>query len=131
MPENQSVTVEIVGAGDRYSVQWSEGLTARQALELVAAQVGAAEKFTFGLQYYGRQKAYLLLMLNETYDTFGSSSDPSFYWRFYVNGEPADNGIDGTVLRSGDAVRFSLETYDASQHGGTELQIKHAARQRT
>jgi hypothetical protein len=51
-------------------------MTARQALERAAAQVGSTEKVTFGLQYYGDQRAYFLLMLNGKHYAADSQNEP-------------------------------------------------------
>jgi len=42
-----------------------------------AQQSSGAPTFTFALQYYGPTLGYLVLMINETYDSFISSAAPS------------------------------------------------------
>ena len=128
MPSGSRVTVEIAD-GPTLDVAWHSGMNAREALELAA---GGAEpgQLTFGLQYYGRQKSYFLLMINETYDTFGSSSDPSFYWHFTVDGKPAEQGIDDTVLHEGAVVRFGFQVWDGSADDGSPVGVKHRALER-
>lgn len=119
-----NVTVAIDG-GPTISVPWSEGLNAHQALEAAWQQVQDADTLTYGLQYYGSSLGYLVFMINETYDTFLSVSQPFFYWEFLINGSPASAGIDQTVLDSGDVVGFVFETYEPTKHAGSLLEAKH------
>lgn len=117
-PTTVSVAVD---GGPTASVPWSAGMNAQDALELAFDQINSTEKFTFSLQFYGKTLGYLVVMLNETYDTFISSSKPYFYWEFFVNGKPSDTGIDGTKLDAGDAVAFSFVTFDPTTLGSSHL----------
>jgi hypothetical protein len=108
-----SVTVEI-SSGPTITVPWVAGMNAKQA---------------YSLQFYGSTFGYLVSMVNETYDTFFSSSDPFFYWAFYVNGNIAPKGIDSTILKQGDVVMFQYQLYDPNQHAASQLGIKHQLHQ--
>jgi Domain of unknown function (DUF4430) len=123
---NGTISVEIVG-GATTTVSWTDGMSVQQALE--AAKNGMP-KLTFSLQYFGSELGYLVEMINGTYESFASAEGPSFYWELFVNGEPAQYGIDGTILNAGDALRFEYVQYDPDVHEGTLLAIKHASRVR-
>lgn len=114
-----SVTVEVVG-GPTAQVAWTENMTAQRALEAAYDQINSSATFTYALQFYGTQLGYLVIMINETYDSFISSAEPFFYWEFFVNNRPANKGIDNTILSAGDTInptstRFVLTTNRA--HG--------------
>jgi len=119
MANGNTVTVQIVG-GDTVSVPWTQGMNAQQALELAYHH-----NFTYALQYYGSSLGYLVVMINETYDSFLSSSAPYWYWEFFVNNTPSPTGIDGTILHSGDAIAFSFTMYVAAQHQESTLRFKY------
>ncbi len=125
-----SVTVSVV-YGPSATVPWQSGLTALQAMELAQAQIepDPKEQFTFCLQYYGQSLGYLVNMINETYDSFisrgGETATPFFYWNFLVNGQPATQSVDRTVLNDGDAVSFEFVTYVQMIHKDTLLAAKH------
>jgi hypothetical protein len=120
-----SVTVEVDG-GPTASVPYTDGMTARTALEDAWEQL--ASTLTYSLQYFGATLGYLVSMINETYDTFVSTSDPFFYWEFFVNGTPAGAGIDHTILNNGDVVAFAYEQYDPEKHADSLIRVKHEAR---
>ena len=120
----QTVQVSVVG-GPSVAVPWFQGMNAQQALEGAYTQINNSSVFTYALQYYGSSLGYLVVMMNETYDSFVSSSAPFFYWQFCVNGSPASTGIDGVSLNPGDAISFSLEMYSSEAHKSTTLEIKH------
>jgi hypothetical protein len=125
MPDaKEIVDVEVVG-GPRVSVDWNEGMTAQQALEEVYRVINDTKTFTYALQYFGSTLGYLVLMLNETYDSFISSSSPFFYWEILVNGTPATSGIDNILLQPGDHLMFSFERYDPAKHGQSTLRAKY------
>ncbi len=126
MANNGTVQVEIIG-GPSITVPWFQGMNAQQALEGAYNQVHNTAAFTYALQYYGSGLGYLVVMVNETYDSFVSSADPFFYWEFFVNGQPAGAGIDNTILNDGDVVAFGLEMYDPTTHSASLLRVKHAA----
>jgi hypothetical protein len=124
MSSNASVQVSVVG-GPSTSVPWVSGMNAQQAMEAAFNIFNNDQTFTYALQYYGRQLGYLVMMVNETYDSFVSSAAPFFYWEFLLNGAPARQGVDGTLLNPGDSITFSFEAYDALRHVGSTLGKKH------
>lgn len=124
MSNGSSVTVEVVG-GPSVNVPWFEGMNAQQALEGAYNEINNASQFTYGLQYFGTNLGNLVMMINETYDSFISSSAPFFYWEFLVNGTPASAGIDNTLLNAGDVVGFSFEMYETEKHSQSLLRFKH------
>lgn len=117
------VSVEVVG-GPTAQVPWTPGMTAQEAIEAAYNQINSSATFTYALQFYGSQLGYLVMMINETYDSFISSAEPFFYWEFLVNGQPATNGIDNTILSSGDAISFSFVQYVPAKHKGSLLETK-------
>ena len=125
MPDGKErVDVEVVG-GSRVSVDWNDGMNAQDALEEAYRVFNDTKKFTYALQYFGSSLGYLVLMLNETYDSFVSSSNPFFYWEILVNGIPATAGIDHIRLQAGDHLMFSFERYDPVKHEKSTLRVKH------
>ena len=123
--EMSSVTVDVVG-GPSVNVPWFQGMNAQQALEGAFAQINDSEQFTYALQYYGAQLGYLVVMINETYDSFASSSNPYFYWEFLLNGAPSQVGIDGIVLQPNDVVGFQFEMYSQDKHRNSTVQHKYS-----
>jgi Domain of unknown function (DUF4430) len=123
---NGTVSVEIVGDGGPVTVGWTDGMNVQQALE---AAHDMNPGLTFGLQYFGSY-GYLVLMINGTYETFVPSDGPTYYWELFVNGTPAQQGIDGTILNDGDAVVFEYVLFDPDAHAGTLLAVKHESRTR-
>jgi hypothetical protein len=111
-----SVTVIVTG-GPSATVQWKAQMTAQEALEAAWEQLNVVlstpPTFTYALQYYGSM-GYLVIMINETYETYSSKATPNFYWEFYYNNNPASAGIDGQRLNDGDSIRFAFESYDPS-----------------
>lgn len=105
-----TIKVSITG-GPSTTVAWTSGMNAQQALELAEDAFGD-EEFIFSLEYYGSSLGYLVNMINETYDTFKSTSSPFFYWEFLVNGKPSPTGIDQTTLNDNDVVSFEFTTYN-------------------
>src|ERR1700719_1577731 len=121
MPDaNEIVDVDIVG-GPRVTVPWVMNMNAQDALEKAYRVINDTGKFTYALQYFGSSLGYLVLMLNETYDSFISSSSPFFYWEILVNGVPATTGIDHLQLKPGDHLMFSFERYDPAKHERSTL----------
>jgi Domain of unknown function (DUF4430) len=116
-----SVTVFVTG-GPSTSVPWKAQMTAQDALEaawqLLNPVPSAPPIFTYALQYYGSM-GYLVIMINETYETYSSKATPNFYWEFYYNDSPASVGIDGQCLNDGDSIRFEFESYDPSVDAST------------
>ena len=124
MSSTALVQVNVVG-GPSTSVPWVSGMNAQQAMEAAFNVFNSSQTFTYALQYYGRQLGYLVTMINETYDSFVSTAAPFFYWEFLLNGAPAQQGIDGTLLNPGDTIAFSFEAYDPVRHVGSTLAKKH------
>lgn len=124
MSSTASVQVNVVG-GPSTAVTWVSGMTAQQAMEAAFNVFNSSQTFTYALQYYGRKLGYLVMMINETYDSFISSAAPFFYWEFLLNGAPAQQGIDSTLLHPGDTIAFSFEAYDPLRHLGSTLARKH------
>lgn len=120
----QTVQVSIVG-GPSVAVPWFQNMNAQQALEGAYNQINNGSLFTYAIQYYGNNLGYLVVMVNETYDSYISSAAPFFYWQFLVNGAPASSGIDGITLSAGDAISFGLEMYIPEVHQSTTLGRKH------
>jgi hypothetical protein len=118
-----TVSLEVVG-GPLVQVLWKANMTAQDALEAAYNQINASATFTYALQFYGSELGYLVLMVNETYDSFISSAEPFYYWEFLVNEQPSAEGIDNTILADGDAVKFSFEQYVPGKHRGSLLATK-------
>jgi len=121
----QTVQVSVVG-GPSVAVPWVQNMNAQQALEGAYNQINNGGLFTYAIQYYGNSLGYLVVMVNETYDSFISSAAPFFYWQFLVNGAPAPSGIDNVILNTGDSIAFGLEMYVPDRHESTVLGKKHA-----
>ncbi|HKQ08581.1 MAG TPA: DUF4430 domain-containing protein [Blastocatellia bacterium] len=124
-----TVTVE-VSNGPTIIVPWTSGMNAQQAIEAAFNAQGSPGEFTYSLQYFGSQFGYLVLMINETYESFMSSADPFYFWEFMVNGQPAQTGIDNTILNAGDTVTFELQVYDPTTHTSSTVGAKYKARLR-
>ena len=122
-----AVGVEIVG-GPSAQVDWKAGMNAQTALEMAFNAINNDQQFTFGLQYYGASLGYLVFMINETYDSFISSAAPYYYWEFFLNGQPAAQGIDSTVLSDGDVISFVFSSYAPGITARAQLDAKHAQR---
>lgn len=119
-----SISISISG-GPSANVTWTSSMNAQQALEL--AEDVLQEEFIYSIEYYGSTLGYLVNMINETYDTFKSSSKPYFYWEFLVNGSPSPTGIDQTILNDGDEVSFTFKSYDTSSVSN-QITAKHNRR---
>lgn len=109
--------------GPNVEVDWTQNMNAQQALELAWVALEEERKFTYTLQYFG-QYGYMVSMINETYDTFMSTYAPYYYWEFLVNGQPQNQGIDGTTLNEGDQVSFAYGLY-TTQEASPQLAAKH------
>jgi hypothetical protein len=118
------VDVEIV-CGPRVTIPWVKNMNAQDALEEAYRAISDTTKFTYAIQYFGSSLGYLVLMMNETYDSFISVSSPFFYWEILINGKPATEGIDHIVLQPGDHLMFSFERYDPVKHAASTLRVKY------
>jgi hypothetical protein len=125
MPE-QPITLEIVG-GPTITVDWTKNMNAQQVLETAYDEQQNPGSFNYALQYYGEALGYLVVMVNETYDSYISSAQPFFYWEFLVNDVPATKGIDNTIVSPGDRVTFQFERYIPEKHKGSTLEAKFQA----
>lgn len=122
------VTVSVAG-GPSATVPWNDGMTVQDALEAVYHALNTTEQFTFALQFFGPKLGYLVIMINETYDSFiskgGGLARPFFYWQFLVNDQPATGGVSTIRLAARDHVRFEFEMYAEERHEGTTVAMKH------
>jgi Domain of unknown function (DUF4430) len=125
----QTVNVSVLG-GPSIDVPWIQSMTALQALEGAHEAINATDQFTFAMQYYGKGLGYLVIMINETYDSFisrgGAQAAPFFYWEFLLNEKPAPQGVAATLLNAGDRIRFEFEMYSPTKHKTTSIGAKHS-----
>ena len=122
----EPVTLEIVG-GPTIAVDWIKNMNGQQVLEAAYDDQQMPGSFNYALQYYGEALGYLVVMMNETYDSYISSAQPFFYWEFLVNDDPATKGIDNTIVSPGDRIRFQFERYIPEKHKGSTLEAKFQA----
>jgi hypothetical protein len=127
MPE-QPITLEIVG-GPTITVDWIKNMNAQQVLEAAYDEQQGPGSFNYALQYYGEALGYLVVMVNDTYDSYISSAQPFFYWEFLVNDIPATKGIDNTMVTPGDRITFQFERYIPEKHKGSTLEVKFKTQQ--
>lgn len=118
------LTLSIVG-GPSIQVPFTQGMNVQTLLEQAYTLINNAQKFTYGIQFYGPNLGYLVMMINETYDSFLSSSAPFWYWELLVNGQPASQGIDYTILNDNDVITFSLEMFSPEKHKTSTLTSKN------
>jgi hypothetical protein len=64
-----NVSITVVG-GPTIQVPWASGMNAQQALERAFDLQNPKGEFTYALQYFGSALGYLVVMLNETYESF-------------------------------------------------------------
>lgn len=125
---SQTVRVEVYG-GPSADVPWTQGMSALNALEKAQELIepDPNEQFTFALQYFTGH-GYLVIMINETYDSFisrgGEKASPFFYWQFLVNGSPASKSVDNTKVNAGDVIRFEFEMFVSERHRSTLMEAK-------
>ena len=119
-----NVTV-VVSGGPTITVPWTEGMSAQKALEGAYVVLRSSAQFTYALQYYGTALGYLVVMINETYDSFISSAAPFFYWEFLLNGTPSPTGIDQAILEAGGVVTFEFQQYIPAKHAKSTLKAKY------
>lgn len=120
----------LVNGGPSATVEWTPNMTALNAMERAFEVINLKEQFTYALQFYGPNLGYLVIMINETYDSFiskgGIQANPFFYWQFLVNDSPASMGVSHTILQAGDVVLFEFEMFTIEKHKDTLLGVKHA-----
>ena len=120
------ITINITN-GPTLTANWTIGMNVQQVLEQ-AYNNAPTGTFTFALQYFGRSYDYLVLMINETYESFNSKQNPFFFWEFMVNGQFATQGIDQTILNDGDVVTFEFTTYNANSNPSSTTHLKYQQR---
>lgn len=96
-----NVTVKI-NYGDKkdvgtYSIAYTEGMTAFDALTKAATEAGGTIEATDS--QYGKY----IQAIN------GVKEDGTKFWLFTVNGEMAPQSSDATILKSGDSVEFNFQ----------------------
>jgi hypothetical protein len=130
-PQQSTVTVHVVG-GPNVSVPFAAGVNAQQALEAAYEALSKRAALTYALQYFGGTLGYLVIMINETYESFVSPAhrQPFYFWEFLVNGTPAQKGIDQTILNAGDTITFELKAYTPAIPAGSTLHAKYQDRTR-
>jgi hypothetical protein len=128
MPSNKdTVTIQIVG-GPMMTIPFTSGMNVQQAMEHAFDSQTTPTGFTYALQYFGGKLGYLVIMINETYESFISSSHPFYFWEFLLNGQPAQSGIDNTVLNAGDVISFELRTFGPTVPAQSTMHAKYRAR---
>jgi hypothetical protein len=118
-----SVTVSIVG-GPSMTVAYTTEMNAQQAMEAAFNSL-TDPKFDYALQYYGAGLGNLVVMINDTYESFISSSKPFYFWEFLVNGQPASVGVDKAILQPGDAVSFEFVSFSSETPAHSTLHAKY------
>jgi len=104
-------------------------MNVQQAFEQAYNNVPAGT-LTYALQYYGNPLGYLVVMINETYESFNSKESPFFFWEFLINGQISANGIDSTILNDGDVVTFEFTTYNSSTNHLSTTHTKYKLKQK-
>lgn len=111
-----SIVVTITG-GPTAQVDWVRDMNAQQALEAAWRRLNAESApkrvFTYELQYFG-ELGYLVVMINDTHETYSTTLEPNFFWEFYYGTNPATVGIDQQKLNDGDEIRFAYEPDDST-----------------
>jgi hypothetical protein len=127
MPD--TVKVEVIG-GPYADVAWREGMSALSAMIEAQSIIepNPNEQFTFALQHY-TGLGFLVIMINETYDSFisrgGETASPFFYWNVKVGGSGITTSVEKTILRAGDVLTFDFGRFDPNAHSGTMIETKH------
>lgn len=117
------ITINITN-GPTLTANWTSGMNVQQALEQAYSNTPSGT-FTYALQYFGSAYGYLVLMINETYESFNSKQSPFFFWEFILNGQIASNGIDQTILNDGDVVTFDFTVYTQNATPESTTHIKY------
>jgi hypothetical protein len=132
MPEQKestanTVSVTVVG-GPTINVPYTAGMNAQEALEAAYNAVANPLLFDYAIEYFGSNLGYLVVMLNDTYESFKSSASPFFFWEFLVNDAPANQGIDFTTLNPGDAISFDLLLFSSQTSKTSTVHAKYRAK---
>jgi hypothetical protein len=124
MSNGNTVTLSVVN-GPSFTLSWTSGMTAMQALEAAYNSGGDSPQLTFAVQYYGTY-GYSVVMINGTYDTFGTAAtSPLCWWQVSVNGTPEFvTGVDQIVLNDGDALSFEFASIDLITNGNNLVAAK-------
>lgn len=123
------ITINITD-GPTLTCPFTPGMNAQQALE-GAYNNAPAGSFTYALQYYGASLGYLVLMINETYESFysGTAQTPFYFWEFLVNGIVSPTGIDSTILNDNDILTFEFYTYNSNANPQSTTHAKYKLKQ--
>jgi Domain of unknown function (DUF4430) len=105
------------------TANWTSGMNVQQALEQ-AFYNAPPGTFTYALQYFGSY-GYLVLMINDTFESFNSKQYPFFFWEFILNGQIAQQGIDQTILNNGDVVTFEFTSYNPNSNPTSTTHMKY------
>lgn len=123
---DEVITLQVAG-GPTIEVPATEEITVHRLLELAFER--AHVRFTYGVQYYGETLGYLVMMVNENYDSFDVRFAPDFYWAVLLNGTPIGMGIDRVLVRAGETVTLSYEMYVDGPDLDPSVAHKHQTRQ--
>lgn len=125
-----AITLVVTTSGKspyKTSIPWQSNLNVHKALEIAYNQVQNHSIFSFAIDFYGTSQqvpyGYFVIMMNNIYDLPGQR----IYWALTVNGSYSQRGIDYTYLNDGDVIQFANTTYNAEEHKGTDIEIKHFA----
>ena len=119
------VSIVIVG-GPTILVPHNAGMNVQQAME--EAYVTDPKNFSFALEYFGADLGYLVLMINDTYESSNSKLSPFFFWEMFLNGKVAPKGIDSTILQDKDIVTFDFTVYTTTIPPESTTHAKYQAR---
>jgi hypothetical protein len=130
MPGTAPITLVIVG-GPIITVPFDAGINAQQVMERAFDLVNDRKKFDYALEYFGTSLGYLVVMINDTYESFISSSEPFYFWEILVDNHPASTGINHLPLQAGATLTFELRPYGAGITSKSTMHAKYQARLRT
>ena len=130
MPDTtNTIRLEVIG-GPSADVPWNEGMSALSAM-MKAQEIiepNPKEQFTFALQHFHGQ-GFLVIMINETFDSFisrgGEWATPFFYWNVKVNGTGITQSVEKTILNAGDVLTFDFGRFIPDEHAKTMVEAKH------
>lgn len=111
--------------GPTVTVPWASGMNVENALQW--AYSNQPDTVLYATQYFGPIMGNLIIMINETYESFPASAKyvPFYYWELLVNGVPASKGIDNTFLQDDDVITFSFIPYTESHAAESTVHAKH------
>jgi hypothetical protein len=125
------VTIKIRDNNKSIQISWEANMNVKDALEKAYNQEKEqGRKFDFAIRYFGYSQnngylGYLVIMIDEFLDNPNDLSDP--YWWYYINGQPAQVGIDSYVINAGDTIEFDYTPYNDDQHKNSinEAKLNH------